>query len=437
MLIFRTDEEANELDETSDTVEAEEALQTVASGSRPTDNANEPDVPPPPYSSHDPSLAADASRDAEAKLRTILEQLRLSTKQAENALHSSIAAMRKQNDKLTREDQRQRQRIHMLEDSTTRLREVAAEEDAETSSIHEAIAELEETEQAYSSRLDRRRSTMEQAERNAKDASERDEAEIAELKARLDKANSTEETVLARKLKLERELLPMYNIQLATLEADVRRMVDDQRRHHALVGSGMHGFPFAHQGSAVAGIASQPGRASSLRLPNRNNHPASHQQQPQAAYSILQSLNPLDDGVAVPRRSFDEPSNSTSHTQQASPPSQSHVQSRSFLPLGMRKRSSSLVQQQQNQQAAGMQHTSPQAGVIGRGSVNSPTADNRNPSPGVLSPSSFPAISSTTTHTERNDKPEAAPSKPTSRFNFNSSWASKVVGSGKARKDTA
>lgn len=166
--------------------------------------------------------------------------------------------MRRANDKLTREDQRHRQRIHMLEDSTSRLREVAADEDAEHETVLEQIEELEETEKLTVTRLERRRSQLEDSEKQTREEAEKEEAELAELKDRLEKAAEREEEVLAKKLKLERELLPTYNIQLvsvwfiifallkppdsmslslqATLEADLRRLVDDHRRR----------FPYQH-----------------------------------------------------------------------------------------------------------------------------------------------------------------------------------------------
>lgn len=173
-------------------------------------------MPPPPYSSHDPSSAGTTHNDAEVTLRSILDQLRLTTKQKEASLQSSISSMRRANDKLTREDQRHRQRIHMLEDSTTRLREVAADEDAEHEAVREQTDDLEETEKTLISRLERRRNQIEKTEKHAKEELDKDEGELAELRERLDKITEREEEVLAKKLKLEREQLPTYNIQLVS-----------------------------------------------------------------------------------------------------------------------------------------------------------------------------------------------------------------------------
>lgn len=208
------DDEVAETEELSDISDADESVRAAASVR--TLDATEPDVPPPPYSSHDPSSGNDAHIDAEASLRTMLEKLRLTVKQKESALLSSIASMRRANDKLTREDQRHRQRIHMLEDSTSRLREVAADEDAEHDSIREEIEGLEETEKLTTARLERRRRQLEESEKLGREEAEKEEAELAELTQRLDKVTEKEEEVLAKKLKLERELLPTYNIQLVS-----------------------------------------------------------------------------------------------------------------------------------------------------------------------------------------------------------------------------
>ena len=200
------------MEEASDSGETEEPIPTPASG-RAIEHG-EPDVPPPPYSSHDPSLPANGPSDAEISLRNMLEQLRATSKQAEGTLSSSIAALKRANDKLTREDQRHRQRIHMLEDSTARLHEVAQEEDAESFNVQEAIGELEESEQTFAVRLERRKAALEALERDAREESEREEAEIASMKTRLEALSAKEEEVLSQKVKLERELLPMHNIQL-------------------------------------------------------------------------------------------------------------------------------------------------------------------------------------------------------------------------------
>lgn len=208
------DDEAAEAEDLSEVSDTEESVRAAASVR--TLDATEPDVPPPPYSSHDPSNGSTAHNDAEASLRSMLEKLRMTVKQKESALQSSIASMRRANDKLTREDQRHRQRIHMLEDSTSRLREVAADEDAEHESIREQIEELEETERMTVTRLERRRRQQEEAERLGKEEADKEDAELAELKERLDRAVEKEEEVLAKKLKLERELLPTYNIQLVS-----------------------------------------------------------------------------------------------------------------------------------------------------------------------------------------------------------------------------
>lgn len=173
-------------------------------------------MPPPPYSSHDPSSGPSAHNDAEASLRSMLDKLRVTAKQKESALQSSISSMRRANDKMTREDQRHRQRIHMLEDSTSRLCEVAADEDAEHETIQEQIEELEETEKLTGTRLERRRSQLEDLEKHFKEEADKEDAELSNLKERLDKAAEREEEVLAKKMKLERELLPTYNIQLVS-----------------------------------------------------------------------------------------------------------------------------------------------------------------------------------------------------------------------------
>lgn len=201
----------------SEVSDAEESIRAAASIR--TLDATEPDVPPPPYSSHDPSSDATAINDAEASLRSMLDKLRITAKQKESALQSSISSMRRANDKLTREDQRHRQRIHMLEDSTARLREVAADEDAEFETIQEQIEELEATEKLTLSRLERRRTQLEEAEKQFREEVEKEDAELSSLKERLDKASEKEEEVLAKKLKLERELLPTYNIQLVRASA--------------------------------------------------------------------------------------------------------------------------------------------------------------------------------------------------------------------------
>lgn len=209
---FSPEDETHEAEDLSEVSDAEESIRAAASVR--TLDATEPDVPPPPYSSHDPSSGTTAHNDAEVSLRSMLDKLRITAKQKESALQSSISSMRRANDKLTREDQRHRQRIHMLEDSTSRLREVAADEDAEYESIQEQIEELEATEKLTLSRLERRRNQLEEAEKQFKDEVEKEDAELSSLKERLDKASEKEEEVLAKKLKLERELLPTYNIQL-------------------------------------------------------------------------------------------------------------------------------------------------------------------------------------------------------------------------------
>ena len=80
---------------------------------------------------------------------------------------------------------------------------------------------------------------------------------------------------------------------------------------------------------------------------------------------------------------------------------------RQFLPIGMRKRAPSGVQQ-----------------AVTLGSASSPG--------GSLSPSSAPPTSAQLSPSAQDSQLKAAGS----RFNFNSSWASKVVGSGnRARKD--
>lgn len=179
-------------------------------------HASEPDVPPPPYSSHDPSLPSNASQSAEAHLRGILEQLRINAKQAEATLQSSIVSLRRANDKLTREDQRHRQRIHMLEDSTSRLRDLAQEEDGESATLQEAVTDLEEVETTLLARLKRRRSALEESERRAKEESDGQEGEIQDLQERVEAAALREDAVLARKLRMERDLLPTYNIRLVS-----------------------------------------------------------------------------------------------------------------------------------------------------------------------------------------------------------------------------
>ena len=200
------------MEDAFDGAEIEEIVPT--STSTRTIDATEPDVPPPPYSSHDPSMPSDGNRDAEILLKTILEKLRITSKQAEVSLQSSVSALKRANDKITREDQRHRQRIHMLEDSTARLREVAGEEDAESASICEVISELEETENTLASRIERRKGQMDRVDKQIKEDAERSQSEMYELKERLDSIAFREEEVLARKLKLEREMLPTYNIHL-------------------------------------------------------------------------------------------------------------------------------------------------------------------------------------------------------------------------------
>ena len=206
------EDDPNELEDVSDGIEIDDSVPAPTSVR--TLDAPEPDVPPPPYSSHDPSISSDAGRDAEINLRTMLEKLRISSKQAEVSLQSSISALKRANDKLTREDQRHRQRIHMLEDSTARLKEVAIEEDAESESIHEAISDLETNENTLYSRLEGRRAEMEGIDRQSREDADKSDAEIIEQKERLERISLQEEEVLAKKLKLEREMLPNYNIQL-------------------------------------------------------------------------------------------------------------------------------------------------------------------------------------------------------------------------------
>lgn len=207
------DNDSNDVEDLSDLGEFDQMEPSEPSARA---SEQEPDVPPPPYSSHDPSLDAHAPCDAEASLRNLLEQLRVNCKQHETTLLSSIAALRKTNDKLTREDQRLRQRIHMLEDSTLRLREVASEEASESLLLEEAISELEEAEKSLQSRLEHRREELEKQERNLKEECDRSDTEANLLNDRLEKASAREEEVLGRKLKLERELLPTYNIQLVS-----------------------------------------------------------------------------------------------------------------------------------------------------------------------------------------------------------------------------
>ena len=178
---------------------------------------SEPDVPPPPYSSLDPSAPSGVSaRDAEASLRAMLEKLRAQSRQAEGTQQSSISALKRANDKLTREDQRHRQRIHMLEDSTARLNEVAAEEEAESANILEVLSDLDLTERTLASRLARRRDQLDELERLAKEEGDRQDAEMTALRERIEKAAVREEEVSTKKLRLERELLPTYNIQLVS-----------------------------------------------------------------------------------------------------------------------------------------------------------------------------------------------------------------------------
>ena len=211
------EDEDLELEGQEDSSAAEDTELQAAASVRTLDAA-EPDVPPPPYSSHDPSAPHDSepSRDAEASLRAMLEKLRTQAKQAESSLQSSITALKRANDKLTREDQRHRQRIHMLEDSTARLHEVAAEEDAESANITEALSDLSLSESTLASRLTRRKDQLDELERLAKEEGERQDAEMSELKERIERAAQREEEVLSKKLKLERELLPTYNIQLVS-----------------------------------------------------------------------------------------------------------------------------------------------------------------------------------------------------------------------------
>lgn len=215
------EDEDLELEGQEDSSAAEDTEVQAAASVRTLD-ATEPDVPPPPYSSRDPSAPHDSepSRDAEASLRAMLEKLRTQAKQAESSLQSSITALKRANDKLTREDQRHRQRIHMLEDSTARLHEVAAEEDAESANITEALSDLSLSESTLASRLTRRKDQLDELERLAKEEGERQDAEMSELKERIERAAQREEEVLSKKLKLERELLPTYNIQLVSQSLD-------------------------------------------------------------------------------------------------------------------------------------------------------------------------------------------------------------------------
>lgn len=150
----------------------------------------------------------------------MLETLRLQSRQAENHLQSSISAMRRANDKLIREDQRQRQRIHMLEDSTARLQEVACHEKAESEDINSSILELEDAEKEMVQRNEYRKEYIERLEKITREESDRDEAELLELHERLETIMAREDVVLAKKLRLERELLPTYNIQLVSCETD-------------------------------------------------------------------------------------------------------------------------------------------------------------------------------------------------------------------------
>lgn len=221
----RSGVETEESDESTDDGEVEDTspltgvndVAAAANTSRGhSSHTPEPDVPPPPYSSHDPSLPSNASQTAEAHLREMLEQLRSNAKQGETTLQSSIVALRRANDKLTREDQRHRQRIHMLEDSTSRLRDLAQEEDGESATIQEAVTDLEEVEITLLARLKRRKSALEESERRAKEESDGQEGEIQDLQERVEAAALREEAVLSRKLQMERDLLPTYNIRLVS-----------------------------------------------------------------------------------------------------------------------------------------------------------------------------------------------------------------------------
>ena len=439
--------ESREADEVSEDLDIEEAAAEPVSPERNVapEAATEPDVPPPPYSSHDPGSPRDTSRDSENRLRALLQELLASNKQKESTLNAAIAALRRQNDKLTREDQRQRQRIHVLEDSTTRLKEVALDEDAERKSLEEAVSELSETEKLYITRLERRRANLEKTEKQAKEQADRDEAELAGLRSRLEKATVTEEAVLSRKLKYERESLPMYNIQLATLEADVRRMHDDQRRHFGTPPALHNSYVASPSQPSLMSSGSGTGRSGFFRAAGRafhmnQNGPAgsnySHHQTPQPV-SNAPAARGNDDAdhcgpalANVTRQSFEEVNpahhasaslwNSSIDNGSASKPAlaaitppigpvgaQQQNAARQFLPIGMRKRAPSGVQQ-----------------AVALGSASSPG--------GSLSPSSTSPTSAQLSPLAQDSQLKAAGS----RFNFNSSWASKVVGSGnRARKD--
>lgn len=447
------DEDVDDMDDRSDTADTDEDNVQVSTTVRTLDAQPEPDVPPPPYSSHDPSVPSTDQGDAEVALRIMLDTLRNTSRQNESNLHSSIAALRRTNDKLIREDQRQRQRIYMLEDSTARLQEVALEENVERETLDDDIAGLEGMESDMNRRIESRKERIERLERLGKEESERDDIELSELRERLDTVTTREDGVLAQKLKLERELLPTYNIQLATLEADVRRMLDDQRRNYMSTATiGQHGL-YGHSYSSHQAVAAVPGvsRSTSLRYNVSNRGPggsSSSSSSPAVATPTSQQQSATEDGSTAYTRT---PPHSTVHP---SPPASvvgaPHATTKAFeasvaqgpdgeigcraasqlhVPPGTRARSASLgkagdePQSKVDVKSGGLFDGGRRVDAIKERSAGAFQDTGNRPRPGSpSSPLSGP---------EHEGSVGRAGSTRSSRFSWGSnSWASKVVGGG-------
>lgn len=174
-----------------------------------------PDDAPPPYS---PRTDDDASA-LEASLKEALASLRASNKASESSLQSSLAALKKSVDKASREDQRLRQKIRLLEDSTARFKEVAEEEITSTSSILDSVKVSNVSEEELVHMLERKKSALAEIEKLGKEESDTEEARIEKLREELEKITRREEAIVAERHRCEREILPAYNIRLVNLVA--------------------------------------------------------------------------------------------------------------------------------------------------------------------------------------------------------------------------
>jgi hypothetical protein len=210
------------------------------------DDTSELDTPPPPYSSHDPHHGPSSPSHEEIELRSRIKKFRVSAKHTEASINASVAALRRSLDKAGREDQRTKQRISMLEDGAQRATEAARVDEDEEANILRLLPELEEEESAMARKVERHKAQLEDSEREYRQGLEDDEASLRALRLELDALVGREEGLVSERHRYERDVLPDLNIRLANLEAELRRLSEEERSHEPLVPPALRSMSLRH-----------------------------------------------------------------------------------------------------------------------------------------------------------------------------------------------